>query len=88
MELFKRGYDATVNRGLITPNTKKSEFLAKLKEEVFEWEMELIDDLSKKRQIHEAGDIITVMVNYLIHSGVDPVKVLTEIVEKNESRID
>lgn len=88
MEVFKENYDTTVNRGLITPYTTDLEFANKLKEEVFEWEMELIHPIpSKRRKLLEAGDIITVMASWIIHKGFDPEKILKEVLEKNNAKI-
>lgn len=91
-ELIKRNYNATVKRGLITPNTNNSDFDSKLDEEY----IELFDELCKAdniveqtlndRQAEELTDIISVGINWLIKSGRDFKEELTKVVIKNERR--
>jgi len=83
--LFKRHYNAIVKRGLIDKNTTTNEFHDKLHEELDE-----LNDVwtCKEEFVKEATDCIHVLVNMLIHEGVDIEKELIKNIEHNETRKD
>jgi len=90
-KLFKRNYDAVVNRGLITENTTDVDFLEKLKEETIETSNEvyskrMFNDNNPDLLHQEIADCLTVCANWLIFNKVDLTEILTQIAEKNEKR--
>lgn len=91
-ELFKRNYEATVKRGLITDETSDREFYMKLIEEKFEVSREIMNGpissgLSNHYLDLEIADCLIVCANWLTHRGIDLEKILEEVAIKNEKRI-
>lgn len=84
--LFDRNYQAIVDRGLITPETKDWEFLNKLNCEAIEVEAEAIIPRNNNHLNEEIADCLNVCANWLIHRGVDIETIMTTIAEKNEKR--
>ncbi len=94
-DLYKRGYEAIVKRGLINPGTSPDEFFKKLTEEYKEVDAALFDfyqspnDNRKKERDHyieELADLMTVCANQMLHLGYDPEKEYLKVIEKNEAR--
>lgn len=87
-EILTRNYKATVKRGLITHETKKSEFVAKLEEEVREFEVEVdlpfFNDTSREQE--ELADIVLVCFSYATHFKFDLLEAMEKKVLYNEKR--
>jgi phosphoribosyl-ATP pyrophosphohydrolase len=81
-ELFERNYNAVVNRGLITPETKDIEFYEKAVEEIDE----IFSAKGKDHVNEEIADLLTVCANWLRHRRVSLEDILTKIAIKNELR--
>lgn len=95
--LFKRHYNAIVNRGLITPETELIDFQIKITEEHGELKSIMAIDRNKQfknneiykltdSSIQESIDLIMVNINMLYHYGVDIEKELLRNVELQEKR--
>ena len=82
-----RNYTATLNRGLITPQTTELEFLYKLYEEVTEFEFEIAFTNENKKPL-ELADVIIVCLNYAKHFNIDIQKALEQKTLINEKRKD
>ena len=85
MGLIKRNYEATVARGLITPRTKLTDFIEKMKEEILELE-ESIDESEGTFDKKEAFDCFLVAASNLYHFDLFPQ--LEEKVVINEKRTE
>lgn len=84
-EIINRNYQATVKRGLIKPETTKTEFLLKLQEEVFELDCAIYNRLQPDENF-EMADCILVILAMAKHFEIDILKVLEEKVIFNENR--
>jgi len=84
-QLINKSYQAIVDRGLITSTTKKTEFVNKLKEEVFECEMALLNH-DKDNYIEELTDVATVAIMQLTNLGCNFIDEFEKCVLKNEQR--
>lgn len=89
-DLFNRHYEATQNRGKITPKTKISEFLEKMHEEDTEVILEIQPfKLGEPNNLEsELWDAICVRTNLLKKLGFDLEKGLEENTIKQENRRD
>jgi len=78
-------YEVTVNRGLISKETKMSDFVMKLEEEV----QEFIDAAlnGEGDEIHELADIVLVCLNIAKHYSIDIEKQLLINIAKNVTRV-
>jgi phosphoribosyl-ATP pyrophosphohydrolase len=85
-DLIKRHQAATWERGFITPVTNVNDFLDKLFEEHFEL-VNAYDGTMNAEFIHEAVDLVAVVVNMLTFYGVDFEKEFRKNVELQESLI-
>jgi NTP pyrophosphatase (non-canonical NTP hydrolase) len=85
-EIINRNYQATVKRGLIKPETTKTEFHIKLQEEVLELDCAIYNRLQPDENL-ELADVILVCLAYAKHFEIDILKVLEEKVIFNENRI-
>lgn len=88
--LIERMYQAICNRGLITPDTTKIEFIRKMDEEDSEYLTEYYynrntESLSN-REVEELVDSITVRIMYLKKFKLDFIKEFKKVLEKNEKR--
>jgi hypothetical protein len=84
IEIQNRNYQATVKRGLITPKTTESEFIAKLFEEVRE-----LDNSRRffgKFDPYELADVMIVCLSIAKHYDVDIIKSLEDKTIINEKR--
>ena len=96
--LLKRNYDSTVKRGKITDNTRHIDFIDKIFEEYLEFKDNIycktyVDSIVKQDlKIHdiaiECTDIILTCLNYLVHSGYNPIELMEEKISINEKRND
>ena len=90
-DLINRHYEATKQRGLITPKTKTSQFISKMMEEDHEMFDEIIKNMWGERNteevIQETIDSIMVRINYLKQKGVDMELALCRNVMKQEKRV-
>ena len=90
--LIERSYEAIVNRGLITPNTKREDFIKKAKEELVEVENEYLSlrfgEGSKQRYIEEMTDLATVCIMQIHDLGHNFIDEFEKVVIKNETRND
>lgn len=97
--LFKRHYNAIVNRGLITPETKIIDFLNKIREEFNELDFEIIhSDINNldvnnlyhlcydENVVNESIDLIMTIINMLQYFNVDIEEELLKNVELQEKR--
>lgn len=82
LKLFKRHYQAIVDRGLITKETETDDFLIKLEEEF----IELCEEPGRELFIQEAIDCLCVITNMLQHLEVDIEKELLQNVIRQEAR--
>lgn len=84
IEIQNRNYQATVKRGLITPKTTQSEFIAKLFEEARE--------LDNSRRFFgefdrcELADVMIVCLSIAKHYDIDIMKALEDKTIINEKR--
>lgn len=88
-QLFDRNYNAVFNRGLITQNTKDSDFYKKAKEELIEVFHEIMKPksmINHDKVNEEIADLLNVCSNWLKFRGADLESELTKIAEKNEQR--
>ena len=89
-EIIERNYNATVSRGLIKPETSKTEFVEKLKEEIREFEFEVdnpfLERTNEWRQNIELADVLLVGFAYAYHFKIDILKIMAEKVMFNEKR--
>jgi NTP pyrophosphatase (non-canonical NTP hydrolase) len=88
-EIQQRNYQATVCRGKITPATTDSQFIAKIKEETSELELEI--DLPFIHEVSigfEMADIIITVLSYAKHKGIDIQTALEQKTIYNENRND
>jgi len=89
-EIQQRNYAATERRGFIKPETKNSEFIAKLLEEFRELDFEVdnpfFDDKTKIAE--EIADVIIVVLNFAKHIGIDIQTALEQKTIYNENRND
>lgn len=80
--LFKRHFQAIVNRGLITSETTLDDFYDKLNEEVNELQL-----ANTNEEVHqEAIDVVMVCINMLQYLGVNFEKELIKNIETQEKR--
>ncbi len=97
-DLIKRNYNSTIKRGKISNSTTHKDFNDKINEELTELNHEIHSEriyyesaenevMSKKTAI-ECTDIILTCLNYLCHSGYDPIKLMEEKILINEKRED
>lgn len=84
-EIINRNYQATVKRGLIKPETTKTEFLLKLQEEVFELDCAIYNRLQHDENF-EMADCILVVLAMAKHFNIDILKVMEEKTLYNEKR--
>ena len=84
-EIINRNYQATVKRGLITPDTGKSDFTYKINEELAELNLEVYFGTSEKEAV-ELADVILVCLAYAKHFNIDILKELENKVKYNEIR--
>ena len=88
-QLINRSYKAIKDRGLITNKTKKSDFIKKLHEELYECELTQLSGYGKNKEvdyIEELIDLSTVCFMQVLHLGYDPIKEFEKVVIKNENR--
>lgn len=85
-QLIERSYNAIRKRGLIKSNTKKYEFIRKLKEELLEVE-DAYNHEKEQRYIEELTDLATVCIMQIHHLGYGFENEFEKVVIKNESRI-
>jgi hypothetical protein len=83
-EIIERNYQATVKRGLITPDTSTFKFIDKIEEEVDELKNEYM--LFKCVDKEELADIILVCLAMAKHYDIDIMKALEEKTKFNETR--
>ena len=84
-QLIERNYKSIVKRGLINDETKFSDFILKLDEEVYEFkEAYLFND----DYWIEAADIILVIFNMARHYNINIQDILKEKIIINENRHD
>jgi predicted house-cleaning noncanonical NTP pyrophosphatase (MazG superfamily) len=77
-QIIEENYKVTVKRGLITENTKMSDFLNKIDEEVKEFKDSL--------EFNELADIILVCLNIAKHYNIDIENQLINNINKNKNR--
>jgi predicted house-cleaning noncanonical NTP pyrophosphatase (MazG superfamily) len=77
-QIIEENYKLTVKRGLITENTKMSDFLNKIDEEVKEFKDSL--------EFNELADIILVCLNIAKHYNIDIENQLINNINKNKNR--
>jgi len=82
--IIEDNYQSTVKRGLINEETKISDFIMKLEEEVQEF-IEA-ETLSLPNANEELADIILVCLNFAKHYEIDIEQELTNKIKKNETR--
>ena len=98
-QLINRNYESTCKRGKITRETSHKDFCDKIDEELTELNHELhlstdyyerVKDypLLRNNADLEVTDIILTCLNYLVHSGYDPIKLMKEKISYNETRTD
>lgn len=87
-EIQQRNYDATVRRGLITPQTSKNEFIDKIREETNELDFEANFFNGSDNEKFELSDIIIVCLCYAKHHNIDIKLALEEKTIINEKRND
>jgi len=91
-EITKRNYNATVKRGLITPETTIWEFIRKINEEYKELNTSYIDPLIYSDElgfdIKELADIALVCFAMAEHYNIDLLSVIAEKTIYNEQRKD
>jgi hypothetical protein len=86
-EIIKTNYQATVKRGLITPETTKQEFIDKMREEIYELQHEIDTPFfDEKMQSLELADIILVCLAMAEHFNIDILKVMAEKANYNMKR--
>jgi|TARA_R110000868_G_scaffold184980_2_gene426722 NTP pyrophosphatase (non-canonical NTP hydrolase) len=85
-KLIEENYKSIVDRGLITPETKYSEFVDKLCEEVDEVEMAYYETI--ERSAEEIADIILTALNMAKHLKIDIVSAMEDKVLINQQRAD
>jgi NTP pyrophosphatase (non-canonical NTP hydrolase) len=83
-KIIEDNYQSTVKRGLINEETKISDFIMKLEEEVQEF-IEA-ETLSLPNANEELADIILVCLNFAKHYEIDIEQELTNKIKKNETR--
>ena len=84
---FERNYLAVKNRGLITSETTKQDFIEKIKEEFGEFEDEVTTGLHMTdSEAEELADFVNAACNLLIFSGRNPEIELEKVAIKNENR--
>ena len=84
-EIINRNYQATVKRGLITPETTKQEFTVKMVEEIDELNYEICFEYSENEPV-ELADVILVCLAYAKHFNIDILKELENKTLYNETR--
>lgn len=84
-KLIERNHKSIVDRGLITPNTTKMQFIDKIFEEVNELESYYLDNNGEIDEF-ELADIILVCLNMAKHYNIDIEKILLEKIKINERR--
>jgi len=83
-KIIEDNYQSTVKRGLINEETKISDFIMKLEEEVQEF-IEA-ETLSLPNANEELADIILVCLNFAKHYEIDIEQELINKIKKNETR--
>lgn len=83
-DLIERNYKSIIKRNLINENTRESDFIIKLQEEVKEF-IEA-NNYNLPNEMDEVADIILVCLNYARHYNVDIEQVLKEKITFNENR--
>ena len=83
-KIIEDNYNSIVKRGLITPQTKKVDFVSKLIEEVNEFIYDFNTDSSTKGE--ELSDVILVCLNIAKHYNIDIEKELNKKIKKNYER--
>lgn len=86
-EVQLRNYNATIKRGLINDSTTKQDFIDKLKEEVAELELALLNE-DHFNEYEELADISLVCDAYAYHYGIDLQSEKEKKMKINENRID
>ena len=97
-DIISRNYESTCNRCKINDHTNHFQFNDKIFEEYIELKDSLTCDLYMDAPViqckmrHESAlectDIILTCLNYLVHSGYDPIKLMKEKISYNETRTD
>lgn len=92
-DLLLRHYIAIKQRGLISSDTSLDQFMDKLEEEYIELRSEYANYFDEQRNpdgdfIHEAIDVVMVILNMLQHYDVDFIDELKHNVKYQESRIN
>ena len=82
-----RNYNATVKRGLINSETTKQDFIDKMKEEISELELALLNN-DKFNENEELSDISHVCDAYALNYGIDLQKEKELKMYVNETRLD
>lgn len=82
-DIFARNYAATVRRGLITPETRKDEFIDKIREETEELGIAVLNS-DKMNEREELADIALVCFAMAQHYGIDLIDEMRKKVEYNE----
>ena len=84
-DLIKRNYKSIVNRGLITPDTTKQDFLNKLYEEINELEIEINNNNFENIKF-ELSDVILTALNFAYHYNIDIMEYLEKKILINYKR--
>lgn len=84
-DLITRSYNAIRKRGLITDETKNSEFIEKIMEELEEVHEATIIG-TQENYIEELTDLATVCIMNIHHLGYDFEAEFEKVLQKNEQR--
>ena len=86
--LIIKNYVSVVKWGKINDSTATLQFLGKLEEELKEIKEQYEKTGNDTRTMLEVSDLVATAFNYQVHYSFNPIKLLKQVITKNQLRND